>query len=87
MVGGLICGPGGFLKLEKLENGYLLDLGDGHTVSLREEWVRELRSLSFDQFGEYIHTTIYPAFSDDERKAWNKSTINNKELQILITAP
>jgi len=55
-------------------------------ISFHDEWVEQLRALPYDQFGEFIRSTIYPALSDKERKLWNKATISNRDLQAAVQA-
>jgi hypothetical protein len=74
------------MKLERLNNALTLDLGEGKTVAFRDEWIVQLRALAYDKYGEYIRTTIYPALSDDERKLWNRTTVNNLDLQAALQA-
>jgi hypothetical protein len=56
------------------------------SISFHDEWVEALRALPYEQFGEFIRSTIYPALSDKERKLWNKATISNRDLQAAVQA-
>jgi hypothetical protein len=53
-------------------------------IAFRDEWVELLRTLPYDQFGEYIRSTIYPALSDKDQKLWNRATISNQDLCTTI---
>lgn len=57
-----------------------LVLDDGQTIVFHAEWIQHLRVISYEQFGEYIRKTVYPAFSEQEKKIWNNSKISNREL-------
>jgi hypothetical protein len=72
------------LKLERINNVLFLSIAPECTISFKKEWVEHLRTLPYTKFGEYIRTIIYPALSSDERKLWNKSTINNRELHEAV---
>jgi hypothetical protein len=68
-------------------NGVLtLDIGNGHCVYFREEWIEQLRSLPYEEFGVIMRDTIYPALPDQEQKVWNRSQISNRDLQSAIQA-
>jgi len=56
------------------------------SIPFQYEWVEQLRALPYDQFGEFIRSTIYPALSGKERKLWNKATISNRDLQAAVQA-
>jgi hypothetical protein len=73
-----------FLKLERVNNVLMLEISADRRVSFRQEWVEQHRALPYDQFGEFIRDTVYPALSAQERKLWNGSKISNRDLQIAI---
>ena len=77
---------GGFLKLERLKDGLRLEIAEGIGISFQYEWVEQLRDLPYDQYGDFVRGTIYPALTDSEKKIWNKSTISNKKLFGAIQA-
>lgn len=72
------------MKLERIGDALMLRITSDGYVSFRAEWIEQLRALPYDQYGEYIRTTIYPALSDMERKLWNKATINNRVLREAV---
>jgi hypothetical protein len=55
-------------------------------ITFREEWIKQLRILPYEQFGEFIRTNIYPALNDSDKKIWNSSTISNRDLQTAVQA-
>jgi hypothetical protein len=74
------------LRLERIQNQLILSITDETHITFREEWVEQLRALPYDQYGEFIRSTIYPALSTGERQIWNKATISNLDLQAAILA-
>ena len=72
------------MKLCKKNGSLMLLIPPDIHISFRESWINELKALSYEKFGEYIRRNIYPFFSIQDRSFWNKSTINNKELQAAI---
>ena len=74
------------MKLERIDGVLMLCIAPETYISFRWSWVEQLRSLPYDQFGEYIRTYIYPALSDLERKLWNKATISNRNLHNAVQA-
>ena len=68
------------MKLERINDVLMLNLGNGLYISFRDEWVQELKLLSIEQFGDFIRDRIYPTLSDIEKKTWNQSTISNRDL-------
>jgi hypothetical protein len=73
------------LKLERIKGVLTLDIG-GSSVSFREEWVEQLRALPYEEFGAFMRDTIYPALSDQDRQAWHRSQISNRDLHTAIQA-
>jgi len=74
------------LKLERIRDVIMLHITPEHCITFREEWIEQLRALPYDQFGEFIRSTVYPALSDNDRKLWNKVTINNRDLHAAVQA-
>jgi len=74
------------LRIERIQDVITLHISDESCVSLRKEWVEQLRTLPYEEFGEFIRTSIYPALNDNERKIWNKATISNRDLQSAVQA-
>ena len=72
------------MKLERIDGVLMLFISPDSYISFLDSWVEQLRSLPYDQFGEYIRTNIYPALSEKERRLWNKSTISNRVLHAAI---
>jgi len=72
------------LKLERLDGELILYLDNGSCISFKKAWIDELISLPYDRYGDFIHSNIYPALSVEEKKIWNKSTVNNRDLQTAI---
>ena len=74
------------MRLERIQGVLMLHITPELYISFHDEWAEALRALPYDQFGEFIRSTIYPALSDKERKLWNKATINNRALQAAVQA-
>lgn len=74
------------MRLERIHGVLMLHITPELYISFHDEWVVQLRALPYDQFGEFIRSTIYPALSDKERKLWNKATISNRDLQAAVQA-
>ena len=74
------------MQLKRLNDVLMLDIGDDLCVPFFEEWVKQLRPLPYEEFGDFMRDTIYPALSDKERKLWHKATISNRDLQNAIQA-
>ncbi|NLG17863.1 MAG: hypothetical protein GX556_11070 [Fibrobacter sp.] len=72
--------------LERIQGALMLHITPELCIYFRSEWVEQLRALPYDQFGEFIRSTIYPSLSDKERRLWNKTTINNRDLQAAVQA-
>ena len=69
------------MKLERVEGVLMLRLSPESYISFHETWVEQLRALPYEQYGNFIRKNVYPALSLGERSLWNKSTINNLDLQ------
>jgi hypothetical protein len=76
----------GFLNLERIHDVLYLCIAPESYITFREEWVEQLRALPYGEFGAFMRDTIYPALSDQERKAWRRSQINNRDLQAAVLA-
>lgn len=74
------------MRLERIQGVLMLHITPELYISFHDEWVEALRALPYDQFGEFIRSTIYPALSDKERKLWYKATISNRDLQAAVQA-
>lgn len=74
------------MKFDRIQGVLFLEINSDCLITFKDEWVEKLRSLPYDQFGEFIRSTIYPAFNDKEKKIWNKVTISNIDLQAAIQA-
>lgn len=74
------------MRLERIQGVLMLHITPELSISFHDEWVEALRALPYEQFGEFIRSTIYPALSDKERKLWNKATISNRDLQAAVQA-
>jgi hypothetical protein len=73
-----------FLKLERVNGEIILTLGDGSFILFKKIWIVELMSLPYDRYCDFIRSNIYPAFSDEEKKNWNKATVSNRDLQAAV---
>jgi hypothetical protein len=73
-----------FLKLVRVNGEITLNLEDGSCISFKKVWIDELMLLPYDHYGDYIRSNIYPALSVEEKKIWNKATVNNRDLQAAI---
>ena len=74
------------MKLERINGVLMLYIGDGLCVPFREEWVEQLRALPYEQYGDFLKDTIYPALTEEERKLWHKSQISNRALHAALQA-
>jgi len=74
------------VKLNRVHGIPCLIIDDESMITFREEWVQVLRSLPYEQFGDFFHSEVYPTLSDKEKKIWNKTTISNPTLQSAINA-
>lgn len=61
-----------------------LEISDENKILFRRAWVDQMKSLPYDQFGEYIKSNIYPVLTDNERMLWNRTTISNRDLHQAI---
>lgn len=72
------------MQLKRLNGVLMLCIDPDVSISFRESWIENLSKLSYEKYGDYIKSEIYPILSDGDRKIWNKSTISNKGLQEAI---
>ncbi|MBN1292353.1 MAG: hypothetical protein JXB48_10985 [Candidatus Latescibacteria bacterium] len=72
------------MKLCKINESLMLQIPPDTYISFRESWINDLKTLPYEKFGDYIRRNIYSFFNSQDRSFWNKSTINNKELQEAI---
>jgi hypothetical protein len=68
------------MNLERIKGTIYLNITEDFSISFNEEWIKHLRSLPFERFGDYLRGTIYKVLSPQERTMWNKSKISNTEL-------
>lgn len=74
------------MKIDRIQNVPFLMINIDCMITFREEWITQLRTLPYDQFGDFIRTNIYPALTDTDKKVWNSSTISNRDLQAAVEA-
>jgi hypothetical protein len=72
------------VKIDRIQDVPVLIITIDCMITFREEWIKQLRVLPYDKFGEFIRTNIYPALNDTDRKIWNSSTISNRDLQAAV---
>jgi hypothetical protein len=72
--------PGDPMILERISGTIYLKITEDFRISFSEEWIKHLRSLPYERFGEFLRGTIYKVLSPQERKLWNKTRISNTEL-------
>ncbi|MBN1128957.1 MAG: hypothetical protein JXA71_08225 [Chitinispirillaceae bacterium] len=68
------------MNLERTPNALFLKITEDFGISFRDEWVRHLRTLPYDRFGDFMRGTVYKTLSDQERKVWHRLKISNKDL-------
>lgn len=66
--------------MKRINGNLILDIGEEQHISFREEWIEQLCALPYEQYGEFIRITIYPALTDKERKLWSNSITSNRAL-------
>jgi hypothetical protein len=64
----------------------VLRISEERYITFLDEWVERLRTLPYDQYGDVIRSTVYPALSETDRRIWNRSTISNRDLHNAIQA-
>jgi hypothetical protein len=72
------------VKIDRIKDVPVLIITIDCMITFKEEWIKQLRVLPYDKFGEFIRTNIYPALNDTDRKIWNSSTISNRDLQAAV---
>lgn len=70
--------------LERIEGLAFLKIDNEISIFFHNEWLVALRPLPYDQYGDFIRSSVYPALSAKERKIWNKFTISNRALHGAI---
>ena len=68
------------MTLTRTKNAFTLHLTPELSIDFQEAWVDYLRLLPFEEDCIYVRSTIYPGFSEKDKKTWNKVTVSNKEL-------
>jgi hypothetical protein len=68
------------LRLERIRDMLVLHIAPKASISFRQEWVEQLRALPYEQYGDFLKDTIYPALTEDERKLWHKLQFSNRAL-------
>jgi hypothetical protein len=71
------------MKLKLKDTELLLEISESCNISFQREWISHLRTLPYEQYGDYIKSTIYPALSEKDKMIWIRSTISNRELYDL----
>ena len=66
------------------DNTYTLHLTESSAITLEASWVDYLRLVSFDGYGDYIRSTIYPGLSDTDKRTWNRVTVSNREFHEAV---
>jgi hypothetical protein len=64
----------------------VLHISDKISVSFRNEWVEQLKALPYEQYGDFLKDTIYPALTEEERKLWREAQISNRALHEALQA-
>jgi len=72
------------MKLMLKNNDLLLEISDTCEISFQRDWISHLRTLPYEQFGDYIKSTIYPALSEKDKMTWIRSTISNRDLLQVV---
>jgi hypothetical protein len=72
------------MKLMLKETDLLLEIRENCEISFQREWVMHLSTLPYEQYGDYIKSTIYPALSEKDRMTWIRSTISNRDLLLAV---
>lgn len=71
---------GDILKVIRSNESIVLEIAEEIRISIREEWLPQINSLTLDKMGDFLRQIVYPSLSKDEQKLWNKSQISNKDL-------
>ena len=72
------------MRLERIRDMLVLHIAAGKSIAFRKEWVEQLRALPYEQYGDFLKDTIYPALTEEERKLWHKSQISNRALHAAL---
>ena len=64
---------------------YTLHLSESSSITLEASWVDYLRLVTYDEYGDYIRSTIYPGLCDGDRWVWNRVTVSNRKLFKAVT--
>lgn len=68
------------MRLIQKDKDVLLEISENCEISFQKEWIIHLRTLPYEQYGDYIKSTIYPALSEKDKMIWIRSTISNRDL-------
>jgi hypothetical protein len=74
------------LRLERIRDMLVLHISDRISVSFRNEWIEQLKALPYEQYGDFLKDTIYPALTEEERKLWHKLQFSNRALYEALQA-
>jgi hypothetical protein len=74
------------LRLERIRDILVLHIAPKVSISFRQEWVNKLRALPYDQYGDFLKDTIYPALTEEERNLWHKLQFSNRALYEALQA-
>ena len=74
------------MRLERIRDMLALHIGPKASISFRQEWVEKLRALPYEQYGDFLKDTIYPALTEEERKLWHKLQFSNRALYEALQA-
>jgi hypothetical protein len=74
------------LRLERIRDMLVLHIAPNAGISFRQEWVEQLRALPYEQYGDFLKDTIYPALTEEERKLWHKLQFSNRALYEALQA-
>jgi hypothetical protein len=70
--------------IERKNGSLYLKISKEFRVPFNDEWIKHLRTLPYDRFGEFLRGMIYKVLSPQERKLWNKTRISNTELMKAL---
>ena len=68
------------MKLERINDMLFLHITAKNTISFREEWLGQLRTLTVSDYAVFLRDTLYPSLSVHDRKVWHRSQFSNHEL-------
>ena len=74
------------MQLKRIQNKLSLQITHDSFVAFKNEWIEQLRALPYEQYGDFLKDTIYPALTEEERKLWRKAQISNRTLHSALQA-